>query len=177
MLHPGPGEVPAAAAALPPALPQVIETPPRWAPILWQKPLANTSRIQLQPKLYPLFPVSMTGRGGRCLKLSRDCALPESRRELTREICNASCCSGKVYLGPSGKPLLPQGQNSPSTGPNRGPGPCYSQTSVPSAELLATRRMNALRQGRKRKLPQLWGLLDWKLNRAAGNLKSGRPKH
>ena len=155
MLHPGPGEVPAAAAALPPALPQVIETPPRWAPILWQKPLANTSRIQLQPKLYPLFPVSMTGRGGRCLKLSRDCALPESRRERKRtdEIYNASYWSGKVYLWPTRKPHLPQGQDSPSTGPNRDPGP---KTSVPSAELLATGRMNALRQGRKSKLPQLW---------------------
>ena len=63
---------------------------------------------------------------------------------------------------------LPQGQDSPSTGPNRGRGPCYSPTSVPGAELLATGRMNALRQGRKRKLLQLWGLLTWKLNRAAG---------
>ena len=40
-------------------------------------------------------------------------------------------------------------------------------TSVPSAEVLATGRMNALRQGRKRKLPQVWGLLTWKLTRAA----------
>ena len=69
-----------------------------------------------------------------------------------------------IYLGPSGKPALAQGQDNPSTGPSRDPGP---KTSVPSAELLATGRMNALRQGRKRKLPQLWGLLAWKLNRAA----------
>ena len=33
MPDPGPGEVPAAAAAPPPALPQVVETPPRQAPI------------------------------------------------------------------------------------------------------------------------------------------------
>ena len=51
-------------------------------------------------------------------------------------MCNASCCSGKVYLGPSGKPPLPQGQDSPSSDPRRGSGPHYSQTSVPSAELL-----------------------------------------
>ena len=97
----------------------------------------------------------------------RSARKPEQTKENRQEICNASCCSGKVYLGPSGKPPLPQGQDSPSTGPNRGPGPCYSQTSVPGAEVLATGRMNALRQGRKRKLPQLWGLLAWKLNRAA----------
>ena len=92
---------------------------------------------------------------------------PEGTKE-NKEICNASCCSGKVDLGPSGKPHLPQGQESPSTGPSGGPGPHYSRTSVPGAKLLATGRMNALRQGRKRKLPQLWGLLTWKLNRAAG---------
>ena len=33
---------------------------------------------------------------------------------------------------------------------------------MPGAEVLATGRMNALRQGRNRKLPQLWGLLTWK---------------
>ena len=33
--------------------------------------------------------------------------------------------------------------------------------------------MNALRHGRKRKLPQLWGLLTWKLNRAARTEISG----
>ena len=54
-----------------------------------------------------------------------------------------------IYLGPSGKPALAQGQDSPSTGPNGDPGPHYSQTSVPGAKLLATGRMNALREGRK----------------------------
>ena len=83
-------------------------------------------------------------------------------KENRQETYSASCCSGKVYLGPSRKPHLPQGQDSPSTGPKGGPGPCYSQTSVPGAEVLATGRMNALRQGRKRKLPQLWGLLTWR---------------
>ena len=47
------------------------------------------------------------------------------------------------------------------------PTEALGQTSVPGAEVLATGRMNALRQGRKRKLPQLWGFLTWKLNRAA----------
>ena len=88
------------------------------------------------------------------------------KKENSQEIYSSSRRSGKVYLGPSGKPHLPQGQDSPSAGHSRGPRPRYSQTSVPSAEVLATGRMNALRQGRKRKLPQLWGLLTWKLTRA-----------
>ena len=96
------------------------------------------------------------------LDLSRDCALPEPWRERKRTDKRFAMLS--IYLGPSGKPALAQGQDNPSTGPSRDPGP---KTSVPSAELLATGRMNALRQGRKRKLPQLWGLLAWKLNRAA----------
>ena len=75
---------------------------------------------------------------------------------------------GKSISGPPENRLLPQGQDSPSTGPNEGRGPRYSQPSVPGAEGLAIGRMNALRQGRKRKLPQWWGLLTWKLNRAAG---------
>ena len=121
------------------------------------------------PKLYLPLLVSTDKKGRETLELSRDCAVLESRRERkrTEEIYNASCWSGKVYLGPTRKPHLPQGQDSCSTGPNGGPGPHYSQTSVPGAELLATGRKNALRQGRRRKLPQLWGLLTWKLNRAA----------
>ena len=47
---------------------------------------------------------------------------------------------------------------------------------MPGAELLAPGRMNALRQGRKRKLPQLWGLLTWKLTRAAGAQRLSGPR-
>ena len=69
-----------------------------------------TSRIQLQPNCPSYICLSQcTDKKGReMLKLSRDCTLPESWREQNRqEICNANCCSGKVYLGPSGKPPLP----------------------------------------------------------------------
>ena len=48
---------------------------------------------------------------------------PEGTKENRQETYSASCFSGKVYLGPSGKPHLPQGQDSPSTGPKGGPGP------------------------------------------------------
>ena len=61
MPDPGPGEVPAAAAAPLPALPEVIEPPPPQAPI----PVAEASGQHFQdqapaklPKLYLPLPVS-----------------------------------------------------------------------------------------------------------------------
>lgn len=42
--------------------------------------------------------------------------------------------------------------------PVEAPGPITAQTSVPGTEVLAIGRMNALRQGGKRKLLQLWDL-------------------
>ena len=118
----------------------------------------------------PASPVSTDRKWRETLEVSRDCSArePEGTKENRQETYNASCCSGKVYLGPSRKPSLPQGQASPSTSPTGGPGPHYSQTSAPGAKVLATEIMNALKQGRRRKLPQLWGLLTCKLNRAAG---------
>ena len=87
MPDPGPGEVPAAAAAPPPALPEVIELPPRQALI----PVVEASGQHFQdpapakpPKLYPPFPVSTDKKGRETLELSRGCALPESRRERKR---------------------------------------------------------------------------------------------
>ena len=80
---------------------------------------------------------------------------------------------GKSISGPPEKLLCPRDR----TVLQLVPGPHYSQTSVPAAKLLATGRMNALRQGRKRKLPQLWGLLAWKLNRAAGAQRYQVPKN
>ena len=81
---PGPGEVPAAAAAPPPGLPEVIELPPRQALI----PVVEASSQHFQdpapakpPKLYPPLLVSTDKKGRETLELSRDCALPESRRE------------------------------------------------------------------------------------------------
>ena len=163
---------PAAAAAPLPALLEVVELPPWRAPI----PVTEPSGQHFQdpapakpPKLYLPLPVSYWSEGEGDVGIKqrlRSAREPEGTKN-RQEIYNASYCSGKVYLGPSRKPPLPQGQDSPSTGPSGGPWPCYSQTSVPGAEVLATGRMNALRQGRRRKLLQLWGLLAWKLNRAA----------
>ena len=64
--NPGPGEVPAAATALPPALPEFVE-PPFWqAPIpametSGQRPQNSTSAGL--PRLYPPLPVSPDGKG------------------------------------------------------------------------------------------------------------------
>ena len=82
---------------------------------------------------------------------------------------------GKSISGPPENLLCPRDRRVLQPVPTEALG-SYSQTSVPSAELLATGRMNALRQGRKRKLPQLLGLLTWKLNRAAGAQRYQGPK-
>ena len=116
------------------------------------------------------------------MELSRDCALPESRREQKRtdnRFAKLAAALGKSISGPPENLLCPRDRTvlQPIPDPSGGPGPRYSQTSVPGAELLATGRMNALRKGRKRKLPQLWGLLTWKLNRAAGAQRYQVPKN
>ena len=66
MPHPGPGEVPAAASALPPALPEFIEPPFLQAPIpametSGQCPQNSTSAGA--PRLYPPLLVSTDGKG------------------------------------------------------------------------------------------------------------------
>ena len=82
MPSPGPGEVPAAAAAPLPALPEFGRAP---------FPMAEASGQRFQdpapaepPKLYPPLPVSTVRKRRETLELSRDCALPESRRERKR---------------------------------------------------------------------------------------------
>ena len=136
MPDPGPGEVSATATAPPPALPEFVEPPFGQAPI----PATEASGQHFQDpaptepsKLYLPLLVS-TDKGRETLELSRDRALPESRREGKRtdkRLNRASCCSGKVYLGPSGKPHLPQGQDSPSAGPKGGPGPVTAKPVCP----------------------------------------------
>ena len=116
--------------------------------------------------------MSTDKKGRETLELSRDCTLPESRREGKRtdkRLTVQAAALGRSISGPSENLICPRGMTVLQPVLREAPGR-YSQTSVPgaSAELLATGRMNALRQGRKRKLPQVWGLLTWKLTRAAG---------
>ena len=147
----------------------------------WQKPLANTSRIQLQPNRPHSTHLSwwVLTRRGETLELSRDCALPESQRKQKRTDKRVTVLA--AALGKSISQALQKTSSAPETGQSfsrsqRRPQAHYSQTSVLGAELLATGRMNALRQGRKRKLPQLRGLLTWKLNRAARAQRYQVPK-
>ena len=137
MPDPGPGEVSATATAPPPALPEFVEPPFGQAPI----PVTEASGQHFPdpapakpPKLYPPLSVSTDKKGSETLELSRDCALPGSWRERKRtdkRLKRASCCSGKVYHGPSGKPHLPQGQDSPSASPKGGPGPVTTKPVCP----------------------------------------------
>ena len=84
MPNPGPGEVPAAATALPPALPEFIELQ------FWQAPILVTEASDQhfqdpapaeRPKLYLPLLVSTERKWREALEVSRDCALPESQRE------------------------------------------------------------------------------------------------
>ena len=84
MPDPGPGEVPAAATPIPPALLEFVELPFWWTPI----PVTEASGQHFQdlapaepPKLYPPLLVSIDEKGRETLELSRDCTLPESWRE------------------------------------------------------------------------------------------------
>ena len=166
----GPGEVSATATAPPPALPEVVELPFGQAPI----PVTEASGQHVQdpapaepPKLYPPLLVSTDKKGREMLELSRDCAPPESRGEGKRtdkRLTVQAAALGRSISGPPENLICPRDRTVLQGRPRAR----YSQTSVPGAELLATGRMNALRQGRKRKLPQLWGLLAWKLTRASG---------
>ena len=93
--NPGPDEVPAAAAALPPALPEFIELPFWQAPI----PVTEASSQYFQdpapaelPKLYLPLLVSTDKKGREMFELSRDCALRlcqragGNEREQTRDL-------------------------------------------------------------------------------------------
>ena len=81
MPDPGPGEVPAAAAAPPPALLEIVEPPFRQAPIpamdtSGQCPQDSTSAGP--PRLYPPLPASTYGEGEENIGI-RGCAPPKSR--------------------------------------------------------------------------------------------------
>ena len=80
--NPGPGEVAAAATALPPALPEFVEPPFRQAPIpavetSGQCPQNSTSAGP--PRLYPPLPVSTDGKGEETQQLDRGCTPPRNR--------------------------------------------------------------------------------------------------
>ena len=95
-------------------LPEVVEPPPHQALI----PVIEASGQHLQdlapaepPKLYPPLPVSTDRKGRETLELSRDCALPESRREQNRtdkRFAMLAAALGKSISGPSENLLCPR---------------------------------------------------------------------
>ena len=128
MPHPGPGEVPAAAAALPPARPEFVEPLFGQAPI----PVTEASGQHFQdpapaepPKLCPPLLVS-TDKGRETLELSRDRALPESRTEQKRtdkRLTVQAAALGKSILGPPENLICPRDRTVLQPGPREAPGP------------------------------------------------------
>ena len=114
MPNPGPGEVPEAATAPSPALPEVVEPPPRQAPI----PVTEASGQHFQdpapakpPKLYPPLLVNTDMKGRETLELSRDCALPENWREQKRtdnRFAMLAAALGKSISGPLENYICPR---------------------------------------------------------------------
>ena len=101
--------------------------------------------------------MSIDKKGRETLELSRDCALPENQRERKRTDKRFAMLAAGLRKSISGPPenlLCPRDRTVLQPVPRESPAH-YSQSSVPSAEVSATGRINALRQERKRKLPQL----------------------
>ena len=137
MPDPGPGEVSATATARPPALPEVVEPP------FWQAPIPVTEAsgqhfqdpAPAEPSmLYPPLPVSTDKRRKETLELSRDRALPESRRERKRtdkRLTVQAAALGKSVSGPQENLICPRDRTSPSTSPKGGPGPVTAKPVCP----------------------------------------------
>ena len=129
----GLGEVPAAAAALPPALPEFVE-PQSWqAPV----PVTEASGQHFQdpapaepPKLHQPLPVSTDKKGREKLELSRDCTLPESRRERKRtdkRFAVLASALGKSILGPPENLICPRDKTVLQQVPTEAMGPVIAK--------------------------------------------------
>ena len=78
------------------------------------------------PKLYPPLPVSTDRQGRETLELSRDCALPESRREQKRtekRFAMLAAALGKSISGPLENLLCPRDRTVLQPIPTEAPGP------------------------------------------------------
>ena len=139
MPDPGPGEVPAAAAAILPALPEFVE-PPSWqAPV----PVTEASGQHFQdpapaePPSYTRLwslPVSTDKKGREMLALSRDCALPESRRERKRtdkRFAVLAAALGKSISGPPENLICPRDKTFLQPVPTEAMGPVTAKPVCP----------------------------------------------
>ena len=105
----GPGEVPAAAAAPPPALPEIVEPPFRQALIpametSGQRPQDSTSAGL--PRLYPPFLVSIDGKGEENTGI-RGCALPRNRGKEPHYRCPSESYNSLQFRTPGALPSAP----------------------------------------------------------------------
>ena len=111
MPHPGPGEVPAAAAALPPALPEFVELP------FWQAPIPametsgqrpQNSTLAGPPRLYPPLLVSTDGKWGEntAMRQRLRSAKKQGERTDAPQRATAASRSGRIW-GTTISPLQP----------------------------------------------------------------------
>ena len=110
MPNPGPGEVPAAATALPPALPEFVEPPFQQAPI----PAMETSDQCPQnstsagpSRMYPPLPVSTDGKGEENTAIRQKLRSDKEQGEEPHYRCpsegitaSSSGCMGHYHLPP-----------------------------------------------------------------------------
>ena len=111
-----------------PAFPEFVEPMFGQAPI----PVTEASNQYFQdlapaepPKLYPPLPVSTDKSGRETLELSRDCALPESRRERQRtdkRLSVQAAALGKSISGPLENLLCPRDRTVLQPVPAEAPG-------------------------------------------------------
>ena len=86
------------------------------------------------PKLYPPLPVSTVKKGREMLELSRDCALPESRRERKRtdkRFAMLAAALGKSILGFPENLLCPRDRTVLQPVPTEAPGPVTAKPVCP----------------------------------------------
>ena len=122
--------------------------------------------------------MSTDKKGKGMLELSRDCAPPESQREGKRtdkRLTVQAAALGKSILGPLENLICPRDRTVLQLVPREAPGPLQPNQCA-WCRAFGHWKDLALRQGRKRKLPQLWGLLTWKFTRAAGAQRYQAPE-
>ena len=82
------------------------------------------------PKLYLSLPVSTDKKGREMLELSRDCALPESRRERKRtdkRFAMLAAALGKSISGPPENLICPRDRKVLQPVPAEAPGPITAE--------------------------------------------------
>ena len=107
------------------------------------------------PKLYPSLLVSTDKKGTETLELSRDCALPESRKERKRRgkrFAMLAAALGKSISGPPENLLCPRDRTVLQLVPTRPRAPLQPNQCA-RCRALGHWKNECLRQGRKRKRP------------------------